>query len=42
LEILGQEDTVQLTTTNDSLHKLVEMLKEMSFVTFTLWQEHNV
>ena len=28
MELLGQEDTVQVTTENDNLHKLVMMLKD--------------
>jgi len=42
LEIIGQEDTVQMTTENDNLHKLVLVLIEMNFVTPTLRQDHNV
>jgi hypothetical protein len=42
LELLGREDTVQVTNENDNLHKLVMMLKEINFVTPTLRQDHNV
>jgi hypothetical protein len=38
----GAKDTVKLTTENDSLHKLVMMLKEVNFITSKFSQKHNL